>query len=480
MVIRNILRFIRLFFTFRKIADYKKKQQILKVTDKSPVEKIIQIFNNLLNSIQNEKYNQKLKWAIEIVTTHKLYEPQLEENQKEVYKQIYIKKYNIHIQILYIYIYIQNKIKQNNNIQFLIKKIKQLMEQFQINIKKESKTIYALQKPEQQKNITYLFIYLFNINNIYAYMKVTPQQIFEFANQVISQYLDNPYHNKIHCFDVTQTIHFFITRCEFISLADLNPLEIGTMYISSAIHDLQHPGFTNLYQINTRSNLAILYNDQSPLENHHLSTAFKLLFNKNENNIFSQLSISQYKDTRQIIISMILSTDMTYHFQDFNKLKVRLASNEFNCRTKDKQLCMNSLLHAADISNPFKPFHIYQQWTVKVLEEFWRQVIFKYIQSNILFFYICKGDKERELGLPISYLCDRFTTNMAKSQVGFIDFIVKPYYELISQFLIELNHYLPILDQNKVQWQAYEDYYTKQLENQMKRKSSNQEKKISF
>lgn len=76
---------------------------------------------------------------------------------------------------------------------------------------------------------------------------------------------------------------------------------------------------------------------------------------------------------------MILSTDMSVHFADVAKLKARLASKEFNPKDLDKNICMNSLLHAADISNPFKPFDIMQKWTVRVLGEFWNQ-----------------GDKERD------------------------------------------------------------------------------------
>lgn len=67
-------------------------------------------------------------------------------------------------------------------------------------------------------------------------------------------------------------------------------------------------------------------------------------------------------------------------------------------KEKDKVICMESLLHAADVSNPFKPFSIYEKWTYRVLEEFWKQ-----------------GDKERAQGIPVSYLCDRYTTNTAKS-----------------------------------------------------------------
>ena len=45
-------------------------------------------------------------------------------------------------------------------------------------------------------------------------------------------------------------------------------------------------------------------------------------------------------------------------------------------------MCMDSLLHAADISNPIKPFDIVQMWTDKVLAEFWQQVIFIKNQEN--------------------------------------------------------------------------------------------------
>ena len=92
---------------------------------------------------------------------------------------------------------------------------------------------------------------------------------------------------------------------------------------------------------------------------------------------------------------MILNTDMVNHFTEISKLKGRLASPgmntffindyifffftfllEFNPKDTDKPICMDLLLHAADISNPFKPFNIYEKWTYRVLEEFWNQVFY--------------------------------------------------------------------------------------------------------
>jgi cAMP-specific phosphodiesterase 4/calcium/calmodulin-dependent 3',5'-cyclic nucleotide phosphodiesterase len=46
-------------------------------------------------------------------------------------------------------------------------------------------------------------------------------------------------------------------------------------------------------------------------------------------------------------------------------------NTEFDPKDKDKVVCMESLLHAADVSNPFKPFSIYEKWTYRVLAEFW-------------------------------------------------------------------------------------------------------------
>lgn len=58
------------------------------------------------------------------------------------------------------------------------------------------------------------------------------------------------------------------------------------------------------------------------------------------------------------------------------------------------------MVHCADLSNPAKPLDLYRQWTNRVMEELFQQ-----------------GDKERELGIEISPICDRNTATIEKSQV---------------------------------------------------------------
>jgi hypothetical protein len=57
----------------------------------------------------------------------------------------------------------------------------------------------------------------------------------------------------------------------------------------------------------------------------------------------------------------------------------------------------------------FQRWDLHHRWTMSLLDEFFLQ-----------------GDKERDLGLPFSPLCDRNNTLVAESQIGFIEFIVEP------------------------------------------------------
>jgi hypothetical protein len=53
-------------------------------------------------------------------------------------------------------------------------------------------------------------------------------------------------------------------------------------------------------------------------------------------------------------------------------------------------LVLQAALHAADISGPAKPWEIHMRWTSLVMDEFYKQ-----------------GDRERELGVPITFAFDR-------------------------------------------------------------------------
>ncbi|XP_078657156.1 3',5'-cyclic-AMP phosphodiesterase 4C-like isoform X9 [Branchiostoma floridae x Branchiostoma belcheri] len=225
-----------------------------------------------------------------------------------------------------------------------------------------------------------------------------------------------PYHNNRHAADVTQTTHYLLGMQALENV--FTDLEILASIFASAIHDVDHPGVNNQFLIVTSSELAILYNDESCLENHHLAVAFKLLQEENCD-IFCNLSKKQRSTLRKMVIDMVLATDMSKHMSLLADLKTMVETKKVAGsgvllldNYTDRIQVLQNMVHCADLGNPTKPLELYRQWLDKLMDEFYHQ-----------------GDRERNKQLEISAMCDRHNASVEKSQVGFIDFIVHPLWE---------------------------------------------------
>uniref|UniRef100_A0A3Q0T8Y2 Phosphodiesterase n=1 Tax=Amphilophus citrinellus TaxID=61819 RepID=A0A3Q0T8Y2_AMPCI len=223
------------------------------------------------------------------------------------------------------------------------------------------------------------------------------------------------YHNSLHAADVTQSTHVLLSTPALDAV--FTDLEILAALFAAAIHDVDHPGVSNQFLINT-SELALMYNDESVLENHHLAVGFKLLHEENCD-IFQNLTKRQRQSLRKLVIDMVLATDMSKHMSLLADLKTMVETKKVTSsgvlmldHYTDRIQVLRNMVHCADLSNPTKPLAVYRQWTERIMEEFFRQ-----------------GDKERERGMEISPMCDKHTASVEKSQVGFIDYIVHPLWE---------------------------------------------------
>lgn len=94
----------------------------------------------------------------------------------------------------------------------------------------------------------------------------------------------------------------------------------------------------NAYLIASRHPLARLYNDNSVLENSHISAMYNILAALPELDIFAGLGPDGWRDARKLVIHAILHTDMTYHFP--------LVSQVSSLR-KGEARCSGMLLRAA-------------------------------------------------------------------------------------------------------------------------------------
>ena len=71
----------------------------------------------------------------------------------------------------------------------------------------------------------------------------------------------------------------------------------------------------------TGSELALMYNDESVLENHHLAVAFKLLQPK-ECDIFVSFNKKQRQTIRKMSIDMVRQLDISYTYNLYFKHRI--------------------------------------------------------------------------------------------------------------------------------------------------------------
>eukprot|EP00762_Andalucia_godoyi_P003560 ANDGO_04310.mRNA.1 putative 3' len=262
------------------------------------------------------------------------------------------------------------------------------------------------------------------------------EKVKNFFMDVENNYLNNPYHNRIHGSDVLQTMLYFIEHGGYKQF--LTSVDILGVIIASAAHDVGHPGLANPFQIKTMSSLALRFNNQSVLENFHCAFTFELLL-KDNNNFLADLEMENRLYLRDLIINLILATDMGRNFEYLGKFQtqlIRADGSKFRPANPDElKLMLQLFIKAADVSNPAKSMPLYAGWVSRVMEEFFEQ-----------------GDKERSMGMSISPFMNRETTDIGKCQLGFMDYVTLPLYETLGNFD---KLFMPCLDQllkNKAYW----------------------------
>ncbi|XP_036387265.1 calcium/calmodulin-dependent 3',5'-cyclic nucleotide phosphodiesterase 1B-like [Megalops cyprinoides] len=284
--------------------------------------------------------------------------------------------------------------------------------------------VFALNSASSGHELQTLFIELITRYELNSRFKIPFSCLMSFLAALEKGYNKhrNPYHCHTHAADVTQTLHCLLLRTGLVHW--LTELEVLACLFAAAIHDYEHTGTTNSFLIHTRSDFAMIYNDRSVQESHHVSATFRLLQDE-EMNIFINLSREEWVEMRALVIEMVLATDMSSHLLQVKGMRACLQQQE----RIDKPKALSLLLHTADISHPTKPWPLHSRWTKALMEEFFRQ-----------------GDREAELGLPFSPLCDRKNTLVAQSQIGFIDFIVDPTFSLLTDMAERI--VIPLVQEN--------------------------------
>ena len=271
-------------------------------------------------------------------------------------------------------------------------------------------------------------LYIFNTLGLCESFQIESAVLRKFLKAVEHGYnRNNFYHNSIHAADVTASTLFLVqkglSRC-----GNLIELDVFALITAALCHDIGHPGVNNAFLVATGNEIAVKYNDHSCLENMHTNRAFTIL-RTDGCNIASGLNKADYQRFRKNVVSVILSTDLQLHFDKLNEFRINLDKHLDISDDKFRILAIQMCLKCADIGHGARTLDIHVQWTSLITKEFFKQ-----------------GEREKKYEIPITPLCDINTCIVSKSQVGFLEVLVKPLFLVWENFIEENNEVESELD----------------------------------
>nr|CCD13499.1 unnamed protein product [Trypanosoma congolense IL3000] len=283
---------------------------------------------------------------------------------------------------------------------------------------------------------TYLILYKLDL---VAHFRLDDAVLQRFLLGVQSAYHPNPYHNSMHAADVTQVNYYIITIAGLREKCRLQPEDLLGAVLAGAVHDFDHPGLNNNFHTRAGAYLSVFYNDISILENHHIASTFQLLKHPSYN-LLAPLSADQFRIVREVMVEMVLATDMLNHGSILKKFQSRLVgAGDWYRERRDVLLALSMSIKTADLSNCIRPYHIYSEWSGYIAREFYNQ-----------------GDEEEKNNLTISPFMNRKTSDkdLPEGQKSFITYVVVPMMEAVVVFLPHLRFTLQFCENNRRAWDS--------------------------
>ncbi|KAK9810064.1 hypothetical protein WJX72_004187 [[Myrmecia] bisecta] len=300
---------------------------------------------------------------------------------------------------------------------------------------------FRLAEVTQGHPLSMLAYFLMDRNYIIRDFDLDPHRLARFLRRVEDGYPDNPYHNRMHAADVLQTMHMLLTVGGLQSKAGDDMIMLQG-YLAAICHDLDHKGVNNDFLRKSSHPLALLYNDVSPLENHHAAEASLLMLQKDAD-FMRRMARDKKAKLRKMMIQVVLATDMERHFTILNTFQDRQQVQSHlpaaggqerqsppTCEAEEEAariLMLQMALKCADLGHLAAPWEVHTKWVACLEEELFRQ-----------------GDQEREQKLPISPLMNRCHPGITKSQVGFFHVVALP---LFRGYVLQFPDAFPLLQQ---------------------------------
>lgn len=435
----------------------------------APIRKLINFICTAHEKSNTDAVKRNLEKALDILRSTELYNPSLKNNDKHTSDLVSGLMSNGFQKLAGTANILGNKqLLSQVSVAFSQSYVKNLPAEITSILDTEelwSFDIIALERLTNKRPLVTLGLKTMTRFNVCEYLKIDQTILVNWLSLIESNYKQsNPYHNSTHASDVLHATAYFLSTNKLSQILD--EIDRVASLIAAAIHDLNHPGRTNAFLCNSNNELAILYNDQAVLENHHAALAFQLTRGNDDTNIFKNLSRDEYRALRLVVIDMVLATEMNKHFEHLNKFvnkfgvdgEKETSLNEANKIQENKVLIKRILIKCADVSNPCRPLDIYKEWVNRIAAEYFEQT-----------------DEEKAKNLPVVMpIFDRSNCNVPKAQISFIEYFITDMFEAWDDF-IDIPEVTSNLQANTVYWRECAEALQLQQLQQLQQKHNSQQ-----
>ncbi|KHN74347.1 putative 3',5'-cyclic phosphodiesterase pde-5 [Toxocara canis] len=283
-----------------------------------------------------------------------------------------------------------------------------------------------LSELEKPLYAVYMFKSLFNGVIRYDY-----DDLVRFVLTVRKNYRRVAYHNWAHGWSVAHAMFVLLKATTIFA-----PKEALALYVACICHDLDHRGKNNAYMKTMSTPLAAVYST-SVMEHHHFNQTVTIL-QQDGHNILKSLSSDEYKRALSLIKHCILATDLALFFPNKAALSAIVNEKAFDWQNNEHRALVQAvLMTGCDLIASAKPWAV-QTETVKVIfEEFYEQ-----------------GDAERMNGKePIAMMDRQKAHELPQMQVGFMNGICMPCYDLLSRVIPETEQLRERCKYNAKKWE---------------------------
>jgi len=309
--------------------------------------------------------------------------------------------------------------------------------------------VLSLAELSENKPLSTLGLHLFQHHELTSFFDMDAEKLQKFLLKIERGYpTSNQYHNRSHGASVLHCMHCLLSLGG-VAEASMMAAETGSKHsevledhtrrkklvllaglLAAIVHDFEHEGVSNDFLVKSSNDRAILYNDKSPNENHHVAAAWFVL-QRSDCNFLENLTVKEFGQLRRLIVQLVLSTDMAEHGSTLNKFKEVAACSDASTRTdgvsadsgdftaacaQDAVVVLQLALKCSDLGHLSLSWSSHMRWVQRLEAEFFAQ-----------------GDQEKKLGMPdISFLMDRQKEGASDTQVGFFDFVVLPLFRAMG------------------------------------------------